>query len=92
MQLLQQHENTFNQVNSYLESINESAIALSGLDDACIGLYHDVANDCFRLVYNVEMIIEALMSSGMSYEESVEYFSYNVEGSCNGNNKPILVQ
>jgi hypothetical protein len=92
MQLLQQHENIFNQVNNYLESISESAIALKGLDSACIGVYHDVTNDCFRLVYNVEMIIESLMSDGMHHDEAVEYFSFNVEGSCLGNNKPILVQ
>ena len=91
MLLSQQPESTYHRVSNWLESNGEGALALAGLNDACIGVFHDVKNDCYRLVYSVERIIEVLMEGGLSHEEAVEHYSYNVEGSCVGNTKPILV-
>lgn len=91
MLLSQQPESTFQRVNNWLDANGESAIALTGLNDACIGVFHDATNACYRLVYSVDEIIETLIAGGMSYDEAVEHYSYNIEGSCVGNNKPILV-
>jgi hypothetical protein len=71
--------------------VDESAVALTGFDDACIGVYHDHLCDCHRIVYSTEKIIDILMLSGLSYEEAVEHYTYNIEGSCMAESAPILV-
>lgn len=91
MLLSQQPESTYQRVSNWLEANGEGAIALTGLNDACIGVFHDAHNDCYRLVYSVEKVIEVLIEGGMSHDDAVEHYSYNVEVSCVGNTKPILV-
>ena len=63
---------------------NIEFIKVDGFDDAIIGV--DETN--FSLIYSVNKCIEILMKD-MSYEDALEYFSFNVEKSCSGDNKPI---
>ena len=42
-------------------------------------------------VYSVERCIEVLMQGGSTYDEAVDYFSYNVEGSWLGIETPVWV-
>jgi hypothetical protein len=45
-----------------------------------------------RLIYSVKKCIEILMSQGMDYEESLEYFVFNVSGAYFGEKTPIWCQ
>ena len=58
-----------------------------GLDDAVIG-------SCYqsdRLIYSVSKIIDVIVSKGNSYEDAIEYFTYNLAGSYLGEKTPILL-
>lgn len=45
-----------------------------------------------KVVYDVDKVIEANMSMGMSYEEALEHFSYNQEGAYMGEHTPVFIQ
>ena len=60
-----------------------------GLDEAFIGVV-DVDGEPL-LAYSLGKIIEVLMSDGMSEHEALEYYSFNIEGSCVGNGMPLFV-
>lgn len=59
-----------------------------GFDGAILGV--DTAGG--RLVYSVSKCIDILIEEqGMSYEDAVEHFDYNVSGSYVGEQTPIWV-
>lgn len=58
-----------------------------GFDDAVIGM-EDVS---MRLVYSTIECIRILQAEGMSYEDALEHFYYNVRGSYVGEQTPIWV-
>ena len=58
-----------------------------GFDDAIIG---QSTKDL--LVYNASTIIEILMErDGMTEEEALEFFEFNIDGSYMGEQTPIFV-
>ena len=56
-----------------------------GFDDAIIG-YHAGSE---RLIYSISKAIKILIEEGMSEEDAMEHFYYNVEGSYVGEKTPI---
>lgn len=61
-------------------------LSADGFEDAILG----VSNE--RLVYSMTKCIEILMKrDGMTEEEAMEYFSFNVEGAYMGEKTPIWV-
>ena len=63
-----------------------------GLDEAIIG----VGSRCGQkdvLVYDVEKVIEILMTrDGMTYEEAEEFFDFNIGGGWHGEETPIWMR
>lgn len=66
----------------------EELLFVDGFDVAIIGI--DTVS--YRVVYNKEIMIEVLIAEGMSYEDALEYFSYNIEGAYVGEKTPIYCQ
>ena len=66
---------------------DEEIMLLDGLDSAFIGL----TTNNIRAVYSVQKIIEELMSQGMSEEDAVEYFNFNIECAYVGEKTPIYL-
>lgn len=66
---------------------DDTFVTASGFDSAIIG----VEQNSMRLVYSINDIISELMSQGMSEDEAVEYFEYNVSGAYIGDLTPIYV-
>ena len=66
----------------------EELLFVDGFDAAIIGI--DTVN--YRVVYNKEIMIEVLIAEGMSYEDALEHFSYNIEGAYVGEKTPIYCQ
>jgi len=66
-------------IDKILEYFNEETelIKADGFDDAIIGLEQQQ----MKLVYSVPLCIEVLMKDGMSMDEAIEYFEFNVRGS-----------
>ena len=66
-------------------------MVINGYDEAIIG----VARRCGQpdlIAYDLEKIIEILVKrDGMSYEEAVEYFEFNIEGAWMGDNTPCFI-
>ena len=60
-----------------------------GFDEAAIG------TACVRnvdvLVYSVEKCLDVLMQQGMTMDEAVDYFEFNVGGAYMGEQTPIFV-
>ena len=56
-----------------------------GFDDAVIG----IEDKSMRLIYSVSKCINILIEGGMTTEDAIDYFTYNVEGSYIGVETPI---
>jgi len=70
---------------------NEEALFCDGFDEAIIG-YAERINLGPVAAYDVNKIIETLMTrDGMSHEEAVEYFYYNIHGAWMGENTPVYI-
>ena len=41
------------------------------------------------LIYDVDTVLHVLMDEGMSYEDAIEHFDYNIAGSYVGTGTPI---
>jgi len=59
-----------------------------GFDDAIIG----VDKQSMRLIYSVEKCLEILIRDGMTYDEALDYFHFNVSGPYIGDKTPIWCQ
>jgi hypothetical protein len=73
-------------LNEILESYpDDSFLTADGFDDAVIGL----DEQSMRLVYSVSKCIAILKKEGMSEEDALEHFSFNVSGAYVGDQTPI---
>lgn len=73
-----------------LEDIEESTLTADGFDAAIVGF---TENSPVRVIYDQHTCIEVLMHvDGMSEEDAIEHFQYNVVGSYVGEQTPIFVQ
>lgn len=73
-------------LNEILENYpDDSFLIADGFDDAVIGL----DEQSMRLVYSVSKCIAILKSEGMTEEDALEHFSFNVSGAYVGEQTPI---
>jgi hypothetical protein len=77
-------------MNNILEEIlenypDDNFLVADGLNEAVIGL----DEQSMRLVYSVSKCIAILKEDGMTEEEALEHFSYNVSGAYVGEQTPI---
>jgi hypothetical protein len=70
-----------------LEEYEDSYTILTadGFDDAILGF----CENSERVIYSVSKCIDILIAGGMSEEDALEYFSFNVSGAYVGENTPI---
>lgn len=73
------------QVPGMLE--DEAVLKADGFDEAVIGL--DIRSGV--LVYSYKKCIEILVAEGMTEEDAVEHFHFNVAGAWVGEKTPIFV-
>jgi len=67
---------------------DEEILKADGFDDAVIG----VDEKTMRLIYSVGRCIEILVEDGMTMEDAIEYFDFNVSGAWVGDKTPIWSQ
>jgi len=67
------------------EDEDEDIVTIDGFDDAIIG----VDSLSGRVIYSERKCI-AILCKDMSEEEALDYYRYNIEGSCNKTDGPIL--
>jgi hypothetical protein len=62
-----------------------------GLDDAIIGVVQRMGIQA--ICYDEDKVIEILMErDGMTYEEAIEYFDFNIAGAWVGDSTPFFLQ
>ena len=72
---------TYNTLELIIENYpDESFLKADGFDDAVIGF----EDRSMRLIYSTIECIRILQADGMTYEDAIDYFYYNVEGSFVG--------
>ncbi len=64
---------------------DEEILFADGFDNAVIG----IDENSMRLIYSVSKCIDILIGEGLTLEESVEHFHYNVCGAYVGELTPI---
>ena len=75
--------------NALLESYEEEQLKFAdGFDEAIIGI-HDNFTKKPIVIYSKQKCIKILMDNGMTYEEAIEYFDFNVSGAYVGEDTPI---
>lgn len=67
---------------------DESFLVMDGMDDAFLG----ISVKCRRTVYSEEKIIETLINDGMTYEEAVDFYGFNIAHAYVGEHTPIIIQ
>lgn len=63
----------------------EEFLKADGFDNAIIG----VEESSMRLIYSIKGCIDILIDEGLSEEDALEHFYYNVSGSYVGEKTPI---
>jgi hypothetical protein len=66
---------------------DETFLQADGFDEAIIG----IEANSMRIVYSVSKCIEILIKEGMTHEDALEHFNFNVRGSYVGEQTPIYV-
>ncbi len=63
-----------------------------GFDDAIIGITDGAFAPTMRLVYDIDKCVDILMRrDGMTREEAMEFFTFNVSGAYVGEGTPLYV-
>lgn len=78
---------------AWLDTVSEmepELIVYDGLDDALIGLGQQF--NTTALVYDIKKVIEIFVEDGMSEEDAVEHFNFNVVGAWTGEHTPIFLE
>lgn len=65
---------------------DDTFLKADGFDEAVIGWEENSG----RLIYSVSKCIDCLMGQGMTDEEALEFFYYNVSGAYMGEQTPIF--
>jgi hypothetical protein len=63
----------------------EEILKADGFDEAILG----IEDTSMRLIYSVSKCIEILIAGGMTDEDAVEYFHFNVKDAWVGDKTPI---
>ena len=79
------------EIKHYITQHNDEAIFADGFDDALIGV--GVVFNRSLATYDMRKCIDILMKrDGMTEEEAVECFEFNVTGAYVGENTPVFVE
>jgi hypothetical protein len=70
---------------------SEGVIKFDGLDAAIVGV-GEVHGQGLRLVYSADQIIRIFMEEGMTEEDAVEHFEFNVAGLYAGEQTPLILR
>jgi hypothetical protein len=74
-----------------IEEINPEALLCDGFDEAIIGMAERI-NLGPVVAYDVDKMIDIMVErDGMTYEEAIEYFDFNILGAWMGENTPVFI-
>ena len=74
-----------------IEEINPEALLCDGFDEAIIGMAERI-NLGPVVAYDIDKMIDIMVErDGMTYEEAIEYFDFNILGAWMGENTPVFI-
>ena len=75
----------------HLAEFDEELLCADGVDEAILGICERACSSAV-VAYDRDKCIEILVErDGMSYEEAVEHFEFNVVGGWVGDNTPVFL-
>jgi hypothetical protein len=77
-------------MNLSLDEYAEGATLLTGLENCIIGIVEEFGNGR-RILYSKDRILDTLQKQGMTYEESEEYYDYNILGLHTGEQNAVFL-
>jgi len=78
-------------VRDLISEWNDEALMADGFDEAILGISQRVGMEDV-VAYDRDKCISVLMDrDGMSSEDAVEYFEFNVAGAYMGENTPVFI-
>ena len=89
--------NTSERIREILKDDNPDALLYDDMDDALIGIYRgdlarqDIQEGCIAVYSYVNFVQIYIDRDGMTEEEAVEFFDFNVAGGYIGKYQPIIV-
>jgi len=82
------NQNKKSEIQEKLSEQYENLLVADGLDDAIVGVTTVMGNDL--VIYSIGKIVEVLMKrDGMTREEALEFFDFNIGGAYMGEKTPI---
>lgn len=82
-------------VREIVAELDEDALFADGWDEAVIGTtdsWCPGGQRTLRVVYDASRIVEIMITrDGMTYEEAVEFFDFNIAGAYVGERTPVFV-
>jgi hypothetical protein len=78
------------QIEEFADTTEEEILFADGYDDAIIGLVRQFNK--FFVVYDTHKILSKLQAQGMSEEEAVEFFEFNIVGAYVGDSTPAFTE
>ena len=80
------------ELNEYLTDENPNALFANGFDEAILG-YTQRMNQPPLIAYSVDTMLDIMVTrDGMTYEDAVEHFEYNIAGGWIGENTPMFIR
>jgi hypothetical protein len=70
---------------------DEELLCADGFDEAIAGVAYQFGGDAVVL-YDRDKCIDILIEEGLSYEDAIEHFEYNVSGAYVGPKTPIFAE
>lgn len=77
-------------IRGELMAWNPEALLADGLDDALVGIGQQFNRHL--AVYSVSRVLQIFMRQGMTCEQALEHFEFNVVGAYVGPNTPVFLR
>lgn len=74
------------------EELPEDALIMDGYDDCIIGTCERFGFSDIVVAYDYDKVIKKLMDEGMTDEEAVEFFEFNMLGAWVGDKTPVFIR
>ena len=86
-----ENEDFLNKLKDQFPQIEEEGLLLAdGLEEAFMGLGWQFSK--LVAVYDIEKVLMKFERDGMTAEQAIEYFEYNVQGAYVGEETPIFLR
>jgi hypothetical protein len=59
-------------------------------DDCILGVVEGISIES-KILYSTKKILSKLINDGISYEEALEYFEFNIKGTYIGEHTPVFL-